>query len=485
MLESDVERGPYWEKTLPEDPDFAEQVEHAREEHLLLDPRPPAENNEYLIANMQKTGPLFWLTVMGLGGFVLALFVTWFTQMRYGLGIAGINRTVMWEPYIVALVYFIGIGHAGTFISAALRLMRMDFRRPIARAAETVTLFGLAMASLFPLIHLGRVWKAFYLFPIPNQRGLWPNFRSPLIWDATAITTYLLGSTMFMFVALVPDFAMMREYTTGWRKRLYTALGMGWRGTEAQWHRLEIVSNVLSFVIIPVMFSVHTIVSWDFAMAVQPGWHSTIFGPFFITGALFSGVAAVLMVMIIIRKTMHMGYFLREEHFSAMGIFLFILSIAWTYFYFNEWIVTWYGNMPAEKAILHMLTNDLAPIFYLMLFCNVIAPLGTLWSRRVRTSLPALFVVCVLVQIGMYVERVLIIPGMLSRPELPFNWVNYTPRWPEITITIGTFAFLALLYILWTRVVPIIPLWEVHEGQALQGTRRIGRRILPTRTEGH
>jgi Ni/Fe-hydrogenase subunit HybB-like protein len=230
------------------------------------------------------------------------------------------------------------------------------------------------------------------------------------------------------------------------------------------------------------MFSVHTGVSWDLAMAIQPGWHSTIFGPYFIAGALFSGVAAVILALIIIRKTMRFGYFLREEHFNAMGIFLLLMAFTWIYFYFTEWITNWYGNLPVERAIQEMLTGPLAPLFYLMLFSNVVVPVGTLWSRRVRTSLPALFVVCVFIQIGMYLERILIVSGFLSRTELPFDWVNYTPHAPEILITIGVFAFLALLYVLFTRFVPIIPVWEVYEGQVLRGSRRIGRAVVSTTT---
>jgi Ni/Fe-hydrogenase subunit HybB-like protein len=485
MLDSKTDQGPFWEQPLPEDERLAAQVQHGREEHLLLDPKPPAENNAFMLANMSQTGALFWLLVVGLGGLTLAFVVTWVLQMRYGMGITGLNRSVMWGPYIANLVYFVGIGHAGTFISAALRMMRMDFRRPVARAAEVVTLFGLAIAGLFPLIHVGRLWKIYYMMPIPNQRELWPNFRSALFWDATAITTYMIGSTLFMYIALVPDLAMTRDHVTGWRKKLYGALSLGWRGTEGEWHRLESVSNILSMIIVPVMFSVHTGVSWNFAMAIQPGWHSTIFGPFFIVGALFSGVAAVILVMIILRKTMGLGYFLREEHFNAMGIFLMLMSLAWVYFYFTEWIVNWYGNLPMEQALQSMLTGDLAALFYLMLFANIIVPLGTLWSRRIRTSLPAMVVICIFIQIGMYLERVLIVAGFLSRNELPFNWVNYTPRWPEIVITVGTLAFLGLLYALFTRVVPIVPLWEVHEGQATQGTRRIGRAVVTTRTEHH
>lgn len=485
MLESKAENAPFWEPPLPEDEALAQQASHARDEHLLLDPRPPSETNALMLAAMRRTGPVFWLLVLGLGGMVLALLVTWFIQMNQGIGITGLNRSVMWGPYIANLVYFIGIGHAGTFISAALRLMRYDFRRPVARAAETVTLFGLSMAGLFPLIHLGRLWKVYYMFPIPTQRELWPNFRSALLWDATAITTYMIGSTLFMYAALIPDLAMVRDHVTGIRRKIYGALALGWRGADVEWHRLEKLSNILAFVIIPVMFSVHTIVSWDFAMAIQPGWHSTIFGPFFIIGALFSGVAAVILIMVIVRKGMGLGYFIREEHFNAMGIFLMILSMSWVYFYFAEWITNWYGNLPMEVALQNMLTGPLAPAFYLMLFANIIVPLGTLWSRRVRTSMPAMFVIALFVQIGMYLERVLIVSGMLSRNELPFNWVNYTPRWPELVITVGTFAFLALLYLLWTRVVPIIPVWEVYEGQALQSRRRVGRALLSTRSDPH
>jgi len=434
---------------------------------------------------MTKTGRAFWMAVLALGGLTLAFLATWIVQIFSGIGVTGLNRSVMWGPYIANLIYFIGIGHAGTFISAALRLLHMDFRRPIARAAELLTLFGLAVAALFPIIHVGRIWKLFYMMPIPNQRELWPNFRSALFWDMTAITTYLIGSTLFMYLALLPDLAMARDHTTGWRRKIYGALALGWRGTEGEWHKMESTSNILSYVIIPVMFSVHTGVSWNLAMSVQPGWHSTVFGPFFVAGALFSGVAAVILVMIIIRKTMRFGYFMREEHFNAIGIFLLILTLAWIYFYFAEWITNWYGNLPMEKAIQAMLTGPLAPMFYLMLFCNIVVPLGTLWSRRVRTSLPAMLIIGILIQIGMYIERVLIVAGSLSRNELSFNWVNYTPHWPEVTVTVGTLAFLGLLYMVFTRFVPIIPVWEVYEGQAMQETRRVGRAVVSTRTEVH
>jgi Ni/Fe-hydrogenase subunit HybB-like protein len=480
MLESKAESGPFWQQETSEDEHLAEQLDHIRDEHLLLDPRPPAETNPIVLATMSKTSPIFWLVFLGLGGLVVIFLAAWVVQMFSGLGVTGLNRTVMWGPYIANLIYFIGIGHAGTFISAALRLLRMDFRRPLARAAEIVTLFGLSIAALFPIIHVGRVWKVYYILPIPETRGLWPNFRSPLFWDVAAITTYLIGSTLFMYASLLPDLAMARDHLPGWRRKLYGVLALGWRGTEREWHGVETVSNIISYVIIPVMFSVHTGISWDLAMTIQPGWHSTIFGPYFIAGALFSGVAAVTLVMIIIRKAFRLGYFFREEHFNAMGIFLLLMALTWIYFYFTEWITNWYGNLPPERAIQLMLTGPLAPLFYLMLFSNIIVPVGTLWSRRMRTSLPVMFVVCVFVQIGMYIERTLIVEGMLSRNELRFDWVNYTPHLTETLITVGAFGAVAFLYLLFTRIAPIIPVWEVYAGQTRQKPQQVGRAVVPT-----
>jgi molybdopterin-containing oxidoreductase family membrane subunit len=232
------------------------------------------------------------------------------------------------------------------------------------------------------------------------------------------------------------------------------------------------------------MFSVHTIVSWDFAMTLQPGWHSTIFGPYFVIGALFSGVGAVIIVLIVARSTLHLGYFLREEHFDGMAKFLLLLSLAWTYFYFNDYLVPWYGQEPVEKSIQQMLAQGwAAPLWFLMLFANVFLPWLTLWSRRIRRSLPALFIIALFVQIGMYIERYLIIPGSLARNRLPFDWGLYVPYLPESLITVGAFALVAFLYVIFSRLFPLIPVWEVYEGQVFRGLRRIGRQLVPTRAE--
>jgi molybdopterin-containing oxidoreductase family membrane subunit len=390
----------------------------------------------------------------------------------------------MWALYIVNFVYLIGIGHAGTFISAALRVLKVQWRRPISRAAELLTVFALGTAALFPIIHLGRPWKFYWLLPYPNERQLWPNYRSALVWDLTAILTYLTCSIMFAYISLLPDLAMARDHTVGWRHRVYRALALGWRGTEREWASHEWALNIFCYAIIPVMFSVHTIVSWDFAVAVQPGWHSTIFGPYFVVGALFSGVAAVLLVLIIARKALHMEYFIREEHLNGMAMFLMLLSFTWIYFYFNDYLIPWYGGEPIVKVLQQMFASgSFAPLWYLMLFCNVVLPVSTLWSRRIRTSPAALFFICVFVQIGMYTERYLIIPVSLGRNLLPFDWGVYIPRLPESLITLSAFALVGFLYVLVSRIFPLIPVWEVYEGQVLQGLRRIGRALVPTRAE--
>ena len=476
---------PVWRRPLLEDEDLEEQHERLRLRHLLLDPKFPWEMNDDVLKPMYRTGRVFWLLTVVLGGLVMMGAATWLAQIYWGLGITGLARPINWGLYLVNTVYFIGIGHAGTFISAALRVLKIEWRLPISRAAETLTLFGLTAAGLSIFMHLGRVWKFYWLFPYPNQRQLWPNFHSPLMWDFMAILTYMTGSTMFIYLGLIPDLAMARDHTRGWRHNLYRILALGWRGTEKEWAYHTTTLNIFSYIIIPVMFSVHTIVSWDFAMAIQPGWKSTIFGPYFIIGALFSGVAAVIIVMAIIRSAMRLKYFLRDEHFDGMAKFLLILSFAWAYFYFADYIVPWYGGEPLMHVIFDLFHRGwAAPLWFLMLFGNIVLPWATLWSKRVRRSIPALIIICIYVQIGMYLERYLIVPVMSGYNELPFSWGVYIPR-AGVLMTVALFAMVALSYILFSRVVPLIPVWEILEGQILKGIQRIGRALIPSRAEPH
>jgi len=345
--------------------------------------------------------------------------------------------------------------------------------------------FALAISGLFPIIHMGRPWKFYWMLPYPNQRQIWPSYHSAILWDMTAILTYLSSSILYAWLALIPDLAMARDrFTHGWRHRFFAILAFGWRGTESQWKNLNIGLTAFAYAIIPVMILMHSIVGWDFAMAIQPGWHSGVFGPYFVSGALLSGAAAVIIVMIVIRKALHLEYFIREEHFNGMGKFLLVLSLAWAYLYFNDLLVTWYGQIPAEKSILDLLTGGwAAPLWWIMIFGNLILPLATLWSRRLRTSMPVMLMVAIFVNIGMYLERFLIVAVMLGRNELPFDWGIYIPRLPETLITIGAFSLLGFFFLVFVKLFPIIPLWEIQLGQMEQGLRRIGHAILPTRVD--
>ncbi|HKJ28061.1 MAG TPA: NrfD/PsrC family molybdoenzyme membrane anchor subunit, partial [Anaerolineales bacterium] len=315
-------------------------------DHLLLDPKPRGEMNAMVMEAMQTTHWRFWVAVAVLGGIVAyCLVYMWIYMIQEGLGVAGVNRPVYWGVFLVNTVFWIGISHAGTFVSALLRVFKAEYRRPFTRAAELMTSFGLIQAGISILMHMGRVWRFYWMVPYPNERMLWPNFRSPLMWDLLAITTYLLASTMYLFLPLIPDLAMARDRSTGWRKKLYRVLALGFRGTEKEWSHLHHALNIFAFAILPVMFSVHTIVSWDFAVATRPGWNSTIFGPYFVIGALHSGIAAVSMVLIVVRATMkNMKYFIRKEHFNALGVLMLIVSMGWAYFFFNDFMVQWYGG---------------------------------------------------------------------------------------------------------------------------------------------
>jgi len=459
--------------------------EEEAQKHLLLDPRPPEEMNQQILEAMQRTSPEYWLTVGVLALFVfIGLVGAWGYQIVWGMGVAGIRRPVFWGVYIANFVFWIGISHSGTFVSAILRVFKAEFRRPITRASELMTTFALIVAGMYPLIHLGRTWRFYWMLPYPNQRQLWPNFHSPLMWDMVAIFTYLIGSTLYLYLPLMPDLAMARDRSTGWRQKLYRVLALGWRGSEAEWRHLKLAITIFAFVIIPVMFSVHTIVSWDFGMTMAPGWHSTIFGPYFVTGAIFSGVSAVATVLLILRKAMKLDYFLREEHLDALGKLVLVFSFAWTYFFFADYLTEWYGGEAVGKQLLTLQAHGpVARLWYVMLICNIVIPWLTLWSRRVRTSPRALFPVVLAVNVGMYLERYIIVTGFLTRNRLPFDWGVYTPSPVEILISLGSLSTFLLLYAIVSRLIPLIPVWEVQEGQLAHALRRIGRAWVPTVAE--
>ena len=421
--------------------------------------------NDDLLRPLLQTSWRFYLLVALLGSVVVAGLVAWLWQMWNGFGVAGLNNPVYWAFYITNFVFWIGISHAGTLISAILRLVNAGWRRPVTRCAEVITAFALMIGAMFPIIHLGRPWLAFWLIPYPSNRQIWPNFRSPLVWDFFAISTYLTGSVLFLVLPMIPDFALVRDRTTGLRSRIYGLLALGWRGTPKQWHRLESAMQIMAIAIIPVAVSVHTIVSFDFSMAPVPMWHSTIFGPYFVAGAIFSGIAGLIIAMAALRKFLHLEDYLHPVHFQNLGKLLLMMSLLWGYFVFAERLTVWYGNGSAEVQVLRATqTGSFAPLYWTMVVCNFVVPFTILSLRRLRTitgCVIASFGVC----IGMWLERFLIVVPSLSHKYLPYAWGTYRPRPVEIIITVATFAAMTLLYVLFSKFVPIISIWELKVGE--------------------
>jgi len=417
-----------------------------------------------LLRPLLQTSWRFYLLVAFLGSIVLMGLVTWAYQMWMGFGMTGINMPIYWAFYITNFVFWIGISHAGTLISAILRLVNAGWRRPVTRCAEVITAFALMIGAMFPIIHLGRPWLFFWLMPYPTNREIWPNFRSPLVWDFFAISTYLTGSVLFLVLPMIPDFALVRDRTSGLRHRIYGALSLGWQGTPKQWHRLESAMSIMAIAIIPVAVSVHTIVSFDFSMAPVPMWHSTMFGPYFVAGAIFSGIAGLIIAMAALRKFLHLEEYLHPVHFQNLGKLLLMMSLLWAYFVFAERLTVWYGNESAEVQVLNVTQKgSFAPLYWTMVVCNFVVPFFILSQRRLRT-IAGCVIASFGVLIGMWLERFLIVVPSLGHKYLTYTWGHYRPRPVEIMITISTFAAMTLLYTLFSKFVPIISIWELKVG---------------------
>jgi Ni/Fe-hydrogenase subunit HybB-like protein len=384
-------------------------------------------------------------------------------QIATGIGVWGLNRTVGWAFDITNFVFWIGIGHAGTLISAILLLLRQQWRTAISRSAEAMTIFAVMCAAIFPLIHMGRPWLAFWVIPYPNSRGpLWVNFRSPLLWDVFAINTYLTISLVFWYLGMIPDFATLRDRTTGRMRRVvYSVLSLGWNGSARTWSRYETATTLLAGLATPLVISVHSIVSMDFATSVLPGWHTTLFPPYFVAGAVFSGFGMVLTLLILVRAVMHLERYITREHLEAMAkIMLFTGSIVGLA-YATELFNAWYSHNVYERyAFVNRVAGPYAWCFWIMVSCNALAP-QVLWWRRARRSVPALFVLSILVNVGMWFERFVIIVTSLHRSFLPSSWTMYRPTVIEIGTLAGSFGLFFTCFLLFIRVLPMIAIWEI------------------------
>jgi len=384
-----------------------------------------------------------------------------------GVGLWGNNNPVGWAFPIVNFVFWVGIGHAGTLISAILFLFRQKWRTGIARFAEGMTIFAVMTAAIFPLIHTGRPWLAGYLFPYPNQHSLWVNFTSPLLWDVFAVSTYFTVSLIFWYIGLIPDFATMRDrivnntFVGKIKKTIYSILSLGWRFSNRHWNHYEMMYLVLAGFATPLVLSVHTIVSFDFAVSILPGWHTTIFPPYFVAGAVFSGFAMVQNALIIIRKVFDLEHIITLDTLEKMNKIILVTGMMVGYAYAMEFFIAWYSGHDAEAfAFVNRAFGPYAWAYWIMVSCNVISP-QFFWFKKLRTNIPFMFVVAVFVNVGMWFERFVITVTSLSRDYLPSSWDYYVPTIFDFGILIGSFGLFFTLLLLFTRTMPVVSIAEV------------------------
>ena len=442
-----------------------------------------------LLDFVMRTPRWFFRSSSLLGMVVAAGFVVFVITLNVGLQLLGYTHPVYWGFFTVNLVFWIGISHAGIMVSAILRLSQAEWRRPVTRAAEVLTIFSLMTAMTMPMIHSGRPWRTLYWeFPYDFMRGMWPNPRSPLVWDPAAIFTYLLSTIMFVYVALIPDLALARDRAPdAVRKFGYGLLAMGFRGTTRQWRMQAVSGALLSAIILPIFVSVHSIVSWDFAVTGLPGWHNTVFAPYFVIGAVHSGVSAVVMVTIIMRKIFKLQNYITADHIDSLARLLIAVAATWAFFLMLDFMFGLYGTEPTEVDVWmrRTMTMPWTLLAIVFIFCAFLIPVPMWLFRGVRRSFKWMFITTILVNVGMWLERyMLIVPGLERKSSLTFQYGEYIPSWGDITVVVATFALVAVGVLTFSKIFPIIPTADVKEGLILADKIKIGRVQVPaTRRE--
>ena len=432
-----------------------------------------SELERTVLSPLRHTSMQFYFVIAGLGLIFLLGLAALVNQLVNGLGMSGLNRPVYWGIYITNFVFFIGISHAGTLISAILRVTQAEWRRPITRIAEAITFFALILGLLQIWIDMGRPERIVYAF-------MYGRFQSPFLWDFTCVGVYLMSSMLYLYLPMVPDLARMRDRMTDaplWRRRLYTVMSFGWHGNAEQHRRLEVAIGIIAIVIIPVAVSVHTVVSWIFGMTMQPMWHSTILGPYFVVGAIFSGIAMLFIFMTLIRRAWHFEKWIGPKQYNYLGLLLLVMSAFWGYFTLAEFLTTGYATLTHETEVLHAkLAGEYAPAFWTMVVGNLIIPFAILMRRRGRTP-AGTFIASLSILVGMWVERFLIVAPSLTRPSLGLLPAEYGPSLTEIAITAGSLALFALLFLLFFKLFPAISVWEVEEGEEVEAVQSKAREL--------
>lgn len=443
------------------------------------------EINDDVLGPLRTPRRAYFIVIAILVAGISWALVAWIYQVRTGMGVTGLSIPVGWAVYITNFVFWVGIAHSGTLISAILHLVRSKWRTAVSRSAEAMTVFAVMTAGLFPMVHLGRVWVFYYIIPYPSERQLWPDFISPLIWDVCAVGTYFTVSTIFWYVGLIPDLAAARDRYESQhgrghpRSRAYRWLSLGWAGAGSQWRHYGRAYLFFAALATPLVVSVHSVVSWDFAVANLPGWHTTIFAPYFVAGAIHSGLAMVLTLVIPMRRLLKLERVITVDHFEAVAQTMIVTTLIVAYAYVIEPFISWYsGDLYEQQFALWRATGWIAPLFWALPILNVLAPLAFLF-KKVRRNLTALLAISIAVNVGMWLERLVIIAGSTSHDFLPHNWFTYVPRWPEVSISIGALAFFLFWFFGFTKLVPTVALSDV---KALAMRQREHEAVLPPGT---
>jgi molybdopterin-containing oxidoreductase family membrane subunit len=419
--------------------------------------------DQTVLDTLQPASVKYWLVIGLLFMGVLLGLACWGYQTFMGIGVGGQNIPVAWGTYLINFVFWVGIAHSGTLISAILHLMRVGWRNPIARAAETMTVFAVCVAGLFPLIHLGRVWLVYYMLPYPNQRNLWPNFQSPLVFDVIAITTYLLVSSLFWYTGLLPDLATVRDRASGVRKKIFSGLSLGWTGKHDQWRHFTRGYLFFAALATPLVISVHSVVSWDFALGIVPGWHTTIFAPYFVAGAIHSGLAMVLTLMIPLRKIFHYEQLITVDVLENVAKTIVFTGLIVAFAYGTEFFIAWYSHNAVEQETFRWRAmGDYRVQFWIMATCNTLLPLLFL-IKKIRRTIPWLIGISIFINIGMWFERFVIIIGSVAHGFLPHAWGLYAPTAIEYGILLGSFCLFFFLFLLFVKHMPSVSMTEMKE----------------------
>jgi len=445
-----------------------EQAEKIDEEHAELkrDEDPRVKFREITEAVIRPIGsPSIWWYV----SLVLTLWmiivgaISWGYQIYRGMGVTGMQHPMMWAVYITNFVWWIALAHSGTFISAILYLFRAPFRATFSRLSEAMTCVAVITAALFPMIHLGRTWRLYWVLPYPSERWIWPNFRSPLILDVFAVGTYLTVSILFFWLGLLPDLAVCRDRLRGWRRNIYGWFSMGWDGTHRQWKNYEMAYAIMACLAAPLVLSVHSCVSWDFALGLVPGWHSTMFAPYFVDGAIFQGLATVIVIAIPMRKLLHLEEYITPQRLDQLAKLVLLTGLALTWSYCSEFFMTWYKHDPSELVNLaHKMWGAPAILFWMYNFFNCIVPLAFCW-KWARRNLWSLWIVGFLIIVGMWMERFIIVSVSLSRDYDPYSWFRggYHFSAVEMGITVGSVGWFCFWMLLFCKFLPVLPMSDL------------------------